>query len=151
MKYGKWLIDEALKMCETHTRYELSKRTGLAESHLSAVYNGKKPVSVPMAQTLAAVAGIDPGQAVLRALAERAGAKKPPMGALGVVATLLISYGIGVTINLAPSGSVQSGSTLYASYLRRLWHSARRSVYQDTDGVPARPCIVPRGFRHASV
>jgi hypothetical protein len=98
MTYGQWLIDSATRMCQPATRYELSKRTGIAESHLSAVANGKRPFPPAWAIKLASVAGVDAGEAVLRAHAERADAKKPPLRVAGFAQVLFLGYVIAAAI-----------------------------------------------------
>lgn len=95
MKYGLFLIDRAVEMCEPKSRYELAKRTGIAESHLSAVANGKRPFPAGWTIRLAEVAGISPAEALLRVMAEK-GAKKPSLRTAGGAAMLLISYGSSV-------------------------------------------------------
>ena len=83
MNFVVSLIDAAVKMCEPPSRYELAKRLNVHEQNLHAVYKGRRPMPMAWVPTIANLARIDAGQAVLRVLAERAGAKKPPAKVAG--------------------------------------------------------------------
>lgn len=94
MKFVASLIDNAVKMCDPPTRYELAKRINVDEKNLAAVYHGRRPMPLRWIARIAQVAGTDEGQAVLRVLAERDGGKSlgGMAAAIGGVGMLLFSY-----------------------------------------------------------
>lgn len=107
MEYGKWLIDSAVKMCDPPSRYAMVKRLraeglGITEQSLSAFFAGKRPFAVEWAAPIARLAGVDSGEAVLRVLAERAQAKKPPTKMAGFARMSGLGYtmfaGLGVSL-----------------------------------------------------
>lgn len=67
MLRGQTLIDKAAQVCGS--RYALAKRLGANQGFLSEVANGHKPIPPTLAARLAAIAGEDPRQEALEALA----------------------------------------------------------------------------------
>lgn len=70
MEYGLTLIDKAGENCGSF--YSLSKRTGIIETHISAVRRGKRRLPLEWVPLLADAAGVDPWEALGRVLAEQA-------------------------------------------------------------------------------
>jgi len=70
MSYGLTLIDKAAKRCGG-SRYALSQATGIPQSTLSAVVNGKRSFPLSWCLRLATIAGVDPGEALRKLDAER--------------------------------------------------------------------------------
>jgi hypothetical protein len=88
MEYGKWLIDKAAELCGS--RYALAKQLGVDEGNLSRY--AKKGPPIEWVPRLAEIAGVEPGQAVLRVLAERVDAKKPPLRVAGFAHVSALGY-----------------------------------------------------------
>lgn len=72
MEYGKWLIDKAVKTCQS--RYALAQRIGVDEDNLKKVYDGKRPLPLTWLPDLAPLASVDPSEALTKLRDER---KKP--------------------------------------------------------------------------
>jgi hypothetical protein len=100
MEYGKWLIDKAAKLCGS--RYALAKELEVDEGNLSRY--AKKGPPIEWIPRLAEIAGVEPGQAVLRVLAERADAKKPPLKVAGFGQLSALGYTIlgATSVSLTP-------------------------------------------------
>lgn len=69
MEEVQTLIDSAAKVCGS--RYKLSKRIDVAQSHLSEMASGKRGIPPRVAAKLADVAGLDPRDALVIATIER--------------------------------------------------------------------------------
>lgn len=93
------LIDKASEMCGSDSA--LAKRMGIYQPDISALRNGRRPMSPEIAAELADIAGEDARQAAIDAIIERSkgtrreGAMREILGkalAAGVAGVLVFSY-----------------------------------------------------------
>lgn len=96
MQYSISLIDRAAEICGS--RYKLSKRINVPQSHLSEVHHGKRRLPLDWVFDLAEIVGEDKEQALKLVTMERTKSeeKRSRLGKLvaaGVVGMWLISYG----------------------------------------------------------
>jgi len=63
------LLDKAAKVCGS--RYALAKRLGVAESNLTSMAKGRRPIPATLAGDLADIIGRDPREAACAALVEQ--------------------------------------------------------------------------------
>lgn len=69
MSYGQTLIDKASSILGS--RYQVSKAAAIAESTLSHIMAGRRPLPPPVAARLAAITGDDPREAVCAAVVDQ--------------------------------------------------------------------------------
>jgi hypothetical protein len=102
MSYSLTLIDSAGKMCGSF--YRLSKELGMAESTISQIRSGKRPLPVDVVPMLAVMARIDVDEAIHAVLIEQsAGTKRET--ALRVALGKGLAAGVGAMSVFSYSGN----------------------------------------------
>lgn len=127
MTYSISLIDIAGEKCGSF--YALSKRIDLAQSTITEIRKGKRPLPVDVVPELAELAGVHVDEAIHQVLMERAAGTKRE-GVLreilgkalvtGAAATLLSSYSANANSEPASTPKSETGLTKSALYCRFL-------------------------------